>query len=320
MKTPLVSIIIPTYNREHLIGETLDSILAQTYTNWECIVVDDGSTDNTMALLEAYCKKDTRFQYHHRPKDLPRGGNAARNYGFEVSKGAYINWFDSDDIMLKEFIEKKMQLLHSEHIKAIICSGFLTDPKLNILRPTAYFNEGNLFKAFTLRKSDVLTPSILFKRTALNSRELFNVNLTDAQETDFFHRFLFNLKADEYVYVDDKLFLYRKHDNSIGSDKIGSYNFKNRFSQSYVEYENLKRVITIGDRDMIHFIYKALLNLLFLAMDNEDKNTYNFILKGIRKYYKDIGVFKYGLLICYLKVVLSIHIRSYRLEKLIRKR
>ncbi|WP_100615118.1 glycosyltransferase family 2 protein [Confluentibacter citreus] len=317
---PLVSIIIPTYNRVQLIGETLDSVLAQTYSNWECIIVDDGSTDNTSALLEFYCKKDSRFQYHHRPKNQPKGGNAARNYGFKVSKGDYINWFDSDDIMLNEFIENKIQLLTSERIKAIICSGFLTDSKLNILRPTAYFNEGNLFKAFTLRKSDVLTPSVLFKRTALNSRELFNINLTDGQETDFFHRFFFNLKADEYVYVDDKLFLYRKHNNSIGSDKIGNYNFKNRFSQSYVEYENLKRVITIGDRDMIHFIYKALLNLLFLAMDNEDKNTYDYILNGIRRYYKDIGVFKYVLLISYLKVVLSIHIRSYRIEKLIRKR
>ena len=61
MQPPLVSIIIPTYNRAHLIGETLDSVLVQTYTHWECIVVDDGSTDGTDALLATYCKKDSRF-------------------------------------------------------------------------------------------------------------------------------------------------------------------------------------------------------------------------------------------------------------------
>ena len=64
MHTPLVSIIIPAYNRAHLIGETLDSVLAQTYINWECIVIDDGSNDNTSELLAEYCKKDNRFQYH----------------------------------------------------------------------------------------------------------------------------------------------------------------------------------------------------------------------------------------------------------------
>lgn len=84
MTQPLVSIIIPTYNRAHLIGETLDSVMAQTYTNWECIVVDDGSTDNTAELLVVYCNKDNRFQYHHRPKDRPKGANAYRNYGIDV--------------------------------------------------------------------------------------------------------------------------------------------------------------------------------------------------------------------------------------------
>ena len=98
MNNPLVSIIIPTYNRAHFIGETLESVIAQTYENWECIVVDDGSTDYTDELMEYYCKKDTRIQYHHRPDIKPRGANACRNYGFGVSKGEYINWFDSDDL------------------------------------------------------------------------------------------------------------------------------------------------------------------------------------------------------------------------------
>ncbi|WP_372938266.1 glycosyltransferase family 2 protein, partial [Seonamhaeicola sp.] len=90
MSQPLVSIIIPTYNRAHLIGETLDSVLAQTYTHWECIVVDDGSSDHTSQVVATYCKNDARFQYHQRPLDRPKGANACRNYGFELSKGEYI--------------------------------------------------------------------------------------------------------------------------------------------------------------------------------------------------------------------------------------
>ncbi|WP_417872512.1 glycosyltransferase family 2 protein, partial [Xanthomarina gelatinilytica] len=91
---PLVSIIIPTFNRAHLLGETLDSVLTQTYANWECLVVDDGSTDATEALVQTYIQKDSRFQYQKRPDRHLPGGNGARNYGFELSKGEFIQWFD----------------------------------------------------------------------------------------------------------------------------------------------------------------------------------------------------------------------------------
>jgi glycosyltransferase involved in cell wall biosynthesis len=87
---PLVSIIIPTYNRAHLIGETLDSVLAQTYQNWECIIVDDDSTDKTDEVVGAYVEKDSRFKYYHRPDEHLPGGNGARNYGFKMSTGEYV--------------------------------------------------------------------------------------------------------------------------------------------------------------------------------------------------------------------------------------
>src|SRR5690606_34735075 len=109
MNNPLVSIIIPTYTRAHLIGETLDSVLAQTYTHWECIVVDDGSADGTDTLMKSYCDKDARFQYHHRPADRLPGGNAARNYGFEVSKGEYVMFLDSDDLYIKTALKERVE-------------------------------------------------------------------------------------------------------------------------------------------------------------------------------------------------------------------
>jgi len=122
MNNPLVSIIIPTFNRAHLIGETLDSIMAQTYTNWECIIVDDGSTDGTDKVMAEYIAKDPRFQYHHRPKDRLPGGNAARNYGFEVSKGEYVNWFDSDDIMLPSKLKVKIKHFEkNKNLDVVFC-------------------------------------------------------------------------------------------------------------------------------------------------------------------------------------------------------
>ena len=105
--TPLVSIIIPVYNRETLISETLNSIEQQTYTKWECILVDDCSKDNTPAILKSYANKDTRFKYHERPTNRQKGANACRNYGFELCESTYVNWFDSDALMNVDFIKKK---------------------------------------------------------------------------------------------------------------------------------------------------------------------------------------------------------------------
>ncbi|RXG24895.1 glycosyltransferase family 2 protein [Leeuwenhoekiella aequorea] len=105
---PLVSILIPTYNRAHLIGETLDSVLAQTYENWECIVVDDGSTDSTAELLASYVQKDARFQYHQRPSNRLKGASSCRNFGAEKADGEYFIFLDSDDHLLKDCIKNRL--------------------------------------------------------------------------------------------------------------------------------------------------------------------------------------------------------------------
>lgn len=120
-ENPLVSIIIPTYNRAHLIGETLDSVLAQTYPNWECIIVDDGSTDNTDEVVGAYVKKDARFKYFHRPDEHLPGGNGARNYGFKMSQGEYVNWLDSDDLFSENKIEEQIKVALKENADIITC-------------------------------------------------------------------------------------------------------------------------------------------------------------------------------------------------------
>ena len=109
MLQPLVSIIIPTYNRANLILETLNSVKLQSYQNWECIIVDDGSTDTSEEVITAFCRMDERFKYYKRPENKPKGANSCRNLGFEYSKGDLINWFDSDDVMFEDFLEKKIK-------------------------------------------------------------------------------------------------------------------------------------------------------------------------------------------------------------------
>ena len=197
--TPLVSIIIPTFNRANLLPETLDSVLAQNYQNWECIVVDDGSTDSTDFLMEKYIAKDSRFQYHHRPKNRMSGGNAARNYGFELSKGEYIQWFDSDDIMLPNYLGFRVEQF-LDNIDLVICTGNIIDNTNTILRTFNLPVKVNLYKDYALWQLEIYTPSVLFRRTYL-SNDLFDENIHRGQETEFFTRFFFNNKTFSFKFT-----------------------------------------------------------------------------------------------------------------------
>lgn len=94
-KDPLVSIIIPTYNRERFLHRSIDSVLQQTYTNWELLIIDDRSTDNTKNVVDKYLRRDRRIKYL---KNMHKKGPAgARNQGVEQAKGEYIAFLDSDD-------------------------------------------------------------------------------------------------------------------------------------------------------------------------------------------------------------------------------
>jgi glycosyltransferase involved in cell wall biosynthesis len=104
----LVSIIIPCYNYGWLLPETLDSLLAQTYTNWECLIIDDGSTDNSRSVGETYASRDARFRYIHQSN---KGMSAARNCGLDKARGEYIQLLDADDLLVPHKLERQVSFL-----------------------------------------------------------------------------------------------------------------------------------------------------------------------------------------------------------------
>lgn len=108
MRQPLVSIIIPTYNRESIVGRALDSVIGQTYEHWECIVVDDGSSDATMDVLKTYSLQDRRIQYYLRDR-MPKGAPTSRNIGLEHANGDYVIFLDSDDYLLPFCLEQRVE-------------------------------------------------------------------------------------------------------------------------------------------------------------------------------------------------------------------
>ncbi len=240
---PLVSIIIPTYNRAHLIRETLDSVAGQTYKNWECIIVDDGSTDNTEIAVNEYLKNDPRFQFHLRPSNRLKGGNAARNYGYELSKGEFVNWFDSDDIMEPTKIESQINRLIYSEFNFSVCQTLvfennlenilgLRSSKINSEEPFQDYLEGNIVW---------LTQAPIWRKSFLqNLTYLFDEELLVSQEWEFFCRILF--RQSKFDVVEKPLVFSRKHvDTKSYSDyetKEGQYINARKKIYSFIKDQN----------------------------------------------------------------------------------
>ena len=216
LEKPLISIIIPTYNRAHIIPETLDSILAQTYTNWECIVVDDGSTDNTKAVIENYIKRDNRFHYYKRPDEKQKGPCSCRNYGFEKSSGQFINFFDSDDLLKPQAFEVAYDTFNDD-IDAVVMKSVLTNLETGDFISANNFMSENLLTDYFIGKVTYLVSGPVWKREFLNSQPyLFDENLRNVDDWDFNLRMLYetpNLKI-----LEEEFILYRMHTSSLSKE------------------------------------------------------------------------------------------------------
>lgn len=214
----MVSVIIPTCNRAELIGATLDSVLAQTFQKWECIVVDDGSGDYTAELMEFYCVLDQRIKFAERPSDYKKGANACRNYGFEISKGDFIQWFDSDDLMLPNFLEAKFKILNENQVDYVISKAInFKDPD-----PSEIINKNEFhyqFDRYNITHHNYLVQNInwltydFMCRRSLVEELRFNENLHSAQERNFFTRV--TCYSENAFLLDKYLTKRRIHDNSI---------------------------------------------------------------------------------------------------------
>ena len=212
--TDLVSVIIPVYNREAFLKATLNSVRTQCYRNWECILVDDHSTDASLRILKAFEEEDPRFKVLIRPGSRPKGANVCRNFGFEHAKGKFINWFDSDDLMEPDFIQKKLAAFDTgtEIVLSKTKIYYMKD-QTEVLEQRTQLT-ANLLEDFITRKISWYLPDPMYYREFLDKYKLhFKEYDLAAQDRDFFLNVLL-LKPTIKV-VDDYLTTYIKHKNSI---------------------------------------------------------------------------------------------------------
>jgi glycosyltransferase involved in cell wall biosynthesis len=136
MNSPEVSIIVCIYNAEKYLSRCIDSIIAQTFTHFECILIDDGSTDNSLSICERYRQSDDRIIVIHQENS---GVSAARNKGIEVARGKYIFFVDSDDYIQQNMYEKLVAAINDSDTDAVCC-GYTENKK-----PYALCNEDFIF-------------------------------------------------------------------------------------------------------------------------------------------------------------------------------
>ena len=187
--TPKVSIIIPTYNREKFLTRALNSILIQTFKNFELIVIDDASTDNTEKVLKNFQKKDKRIKYFRNSQN--KGPSESRNIGIRMAKGKYIAFLDSDDEWLPQKLEKQLKFIENKNAKVVTCWAYVNDK----IRKKKYFYKVPYYKnpiSKILKKNYILSgpSSVILERKVIDKVGFFDSLIRYGEDWDYWIRII----------------------------------------------------------------------------------------------------------------------------------
>jgi glycosyltransferase involved in cell wall biosynthesis len=219
MQTPLISVILPVYNCEKYISTAIQSILNQTYSNFELIIINDNSTDNSEKEINAF--KDPRIKYNKNPENLKL--IQTLNIGIQLSKGEYIARMDADDISYPERFEKQIIFLEKNKEVGVLGTSFklLKENSLNdnrfegIIKVKYPFNSEEI--AFELIYNNViLHPSVMFRKSIFDQHKTFyNIEYTHAEEYYLWTELILKTK---FANLEDCLLEYRVHDSQISNN------------------------------------------------------------------------------------------------------
>lgn len=197
MVYPLISIIIPTYNRASFLLEALNSLLEQSYGTWECLIIDDGSDGEEFAVVENFIARDNRFSLYKRPLDLRKGPSACRNFGVSKAKGEYIQFFDDDDLMYSHMLECKLEVLKKTGADVVVAplELYLTDSEKVHSQNKVY--SPNLIEDYIVGNITWYSSGPMWRKTFL--REGFDEGIQTLDDYDFNLRMIYRNPYVEYL-------------------------------------------------------------------------------------------------------------------------
>ena len=212
-----VSVIIPTYNRAHLLPQAIDSVLNQTFKDFELIIVDNYSSDNTESVVKSY--DDKRIRYFKNQNNGLIGVN--RNYGIQKSRGEFIAFLDDDDLWLPEKLEKQVKLLNSNQELGLVYSDiYIIGSNGNLLKDT-YFHRvkpfrGNVFNEL-LVVNFICNLTVVVRKEALSKVGVFDLKYVIAQDYDLWLRLVECYPVD---FIEQPLAKYRLHSESASQKNV----------------------------------------------------------------------------------------------------
>lgn len=245
---PKVSISIPTYNRQDLLPFAIESVLAQTYTDWELIVCDDGSTDDTPELMQQY-QQDSRIRYLRHPQNIGKSNNMRS--GFDAAQGDYFIKFDDDDRLTPEFLAKTVEILekHSQ-VDFVGTDHWLIDVN-NQRNPEAtrlnsqFWGRTNRLEGVVENLLEVVfvkqvfqIGATLFRRQALVDLNYMRPNLQNCEDNDLLVRLALANKTG--YYLPELLMEYRIHGGQEGTERAIRYLTDKSSYLSYFQFESQK--------------------------------------------------------------------------------
>ena len=273
----LVSVVIPVYNRENTIKKAVDSVLCQTYSNLEVIIVDDGSTDRTVKIISEY--DDERIKVICQRE---RGGaNKARNIGIANSKGEYIAFQDSDDEWLPDKLRIQIEQMETQGYMACYSAYNLYENGVILTVPFYYSNidkyQTNLRE--TLMKHNAIgTPTIMIRREVLKliGDEYFDERMPRLQDYDFVIRVVQCVKIG---YVSRPLVNAFKTSNSISTDRIALYKAISYLIIKHKDFLDVRQFleIFIASNDIMLDIDRVLIDGLDMIQKALDETVYKSI-------------------------------------------
>jgi len=217
-KIPVVSIIVPVYNRQKFIVETIRSLIDQTYLLWEAIIVDDGSTDNTWEVLEQYTLVDKRIKIYKRHNE-PKGAQTCRNEGMSLAQGQYFIFLDSDDSLSPTCVENRLKFMHeNQDIDMGIFDGLLFNEK-------PYDTEISMIKIeckepvtnFIKFRAPWLIHNVIWRSSSIHNKDLiWDPNIFGYQDIDFHLQAIFKDLKFKFSTSKPDCF-WRRH----GEDHVG---------------------------------------------------------------------------------------------------
>ncbi|SKB29072.1 Glycosyltransferase involved in cell wall bisynthesis [Lysinibacillus sp. AC-3] len=246
MSLPLISVVIPAYNRAKTIKYCLDSITSQTYKNIEIIVVDDGSQDNTVDIVKSY--NDSRVKCIITSGN--RGAQAARNSGIKNSIGEWIAFQDSDDEWLPNKLSKQIERALNIQAEVVYCECYVKkEDELGLFGTKGF--EGNIYNKL-LFNQDPTFPGIVVKKECLESIEYLDENVPSYQEWDTSIQLA---KKFKFAYCSEPLFIYHLHEGETISKNI-----KRGFDgMKYIVNKYADEMELYGGASLMHHYYSYLL-------------------------------------------------------------